>query len=70
VAPAGLIQILKITSPDHGTLRFCIPTDAASAAFSDVGVRFLTFRWLSPVEGPADGWGPPLSPGSGPGIWT
>lgn len=44
-ATAGLtFQILKITSPDHGTMRFCNPTDSASPAFSDVGVRILTFH--------------------------
>lgn len=44
-APPGLtFQLLKISSPDHGTVRFCNPTDAASPAFSGVGVRIITLR--------------------------
>ncbi len=44
-APQGLtFQIIKVSSPDHGTMRFCNPTNAASPAFSNVGVRVLTFH--------------------------
>jgi hypothetical protein len=44
-APQGLtFQILKISSPDHGTMRFCNPTITASPAFSNVGIRVLTFH--------------------------
>jgi hypothetical protein len=44
-APQGLtFQILKISSPGHGTIRFCNPTGAPSPAFSNVGVRVLTFH--------------------------
>jgi hypothetical protein len=44
-APQGLtFQILKVSSPDHGTIRFCNPTNAASPAFINVGVRVLTFH--------------------------
>jgi hypothetical protein len=43
--PAGLtFQILKINSPDHGTIRFCNPTNNPSPAFSNVGIRVLTFH--------------------------
>jgi hypothetical protein len=44
-APQGLtFQILKITSPNEGTMRFCNPTNSSSPAFSGVGIRVLTFR--------------------------
>jgi hypothetical protein len=44
-APAGLtFQILKVSSTDHGTIRFCNLTNAASPAFSDVGIRVITFH--------------------------
>jgi hypothetical protein len=44
-APAGLtFQILKVSSPDNGTIRFCNPTTVASPAFSNVGIRVLTFH--------------------------
>ena len=44
-APAGLtFELLKISSPGHGNLRFCNPTNAASPAFSNVGIRVLTFH--------------------------
>jgi hypothetical protein len=44
-APPGLtFQIIKISSPDHGTIRFCNPTVSPSPAFSNVGVRVLTFH--------------------------
>ncbi|MDQ1741552.1 MAG: hypothetical protein QOE53_3204 [Pseudonocardiales bacterium] len=44
-APPGLtFQILKVGTNDHGTLRYCNPTGAASDAFSNVGVRVLTFH--------------------------
>jgi hypothetical protein len=44
VPPGLTFQVLKITSPDNGILRFCNPTDVASPAFSTVGVRIVTFR--------------------------
>jgi hypothetical protein len=44
-APQGLtFQIIKISAPDKGTMRFCNPTNAASPAFSNVGVRVITFH--------------------------
>jgi hypothetical protein len=44
-APAGLtFQILKISGPGSGTIRFCNPTAVASPAFSNVGIRVLTFH--------------------------
>jgi hypothetical protein len=44
-APAGLtFQILKISSPGNGTIRFCNPTAVASPAFSNVGIRVLAFH--------------------------
>jgi hypothetical protein len=44
-APAGLtFQILKIDAPNHGNIRFCNVTNAASPAFSNVGIRVLTFH--------------------------
>jgi hypothetical protein len=44
-APAGLVfQLLKVTSPDHINIRFCNPTNTPSPAFTDVGVRVITFR--------------------------
>jgi hypothetical protein len=44
-APHGLtFQILKITSPNEGTMRFCKPTNSPSPALSGVGIRVLTFR--------------------------
>jgi hypothetical protein len=43
--PPGLtFQPLKVTSPDNMTLRLCNPTGSASSAFTDVGVRIITFR--------------------------
>jgi hypothetical protein len=43
--PAGLtFQILKISSAGHGNIRFCNPTNAASPAFANVGIRVLTFH--------------------------
>jgi hypothetical protein len=43
--PQGLtFQPLKVTSTGHMTLRFCNPTNAASPAFSDVGVKLITFK--------------------------
>ncbi len=44
-APPGLtFQIIKISSPGSGTMRFCNPTAAASPAFDNVGIRVLTFH--------------------------
>jgi hypothetical protein len=44
-APAGLtFQILKISAPNLGNIRFCNPTNVASPAFSNVGIRVLTFH--------------------------
>jgi hypothetical protein len=44
-APPGLtFELLKISSPGHGNMRFCNPTNAASPAFSNVGIRVLTFH--------------------------
>jgi hypothetical protein len=44
-APPGLtFEIIKITSPGHGTIRFCNPTNATSPAFTNVGIRVLTFH--------------------------
>ena len=44
-APQGLtFEIIKVSSPDQGTIRFCNPTNAPSPAFSDVGVRIITFH--------------------------
>ncbi len=44
-APAGLtFQLLKASSPGHGDLRFCNPTNAASPAFSNVGIRVIALR--------------------------
>jgi hypothetical protein len=44
-APPGLtFQIIKISAPDSGTIRFCNPTAVASPAFSNVGIRVLTFH--------------------------
>jgi hypothetical protein len=43
--PQGLtFQPLKVTSPGHITLRFCNPTNAPSPAFSNVGVKIITFK--------------------------
>jgi hypothetical protein len=43
--PQGLtFQLLKVSAPDLGTIRFCNPTNAASPAFANVGVRILTFH--------------------------
>jgi hypothetical protein len=43
--PQGLtFQLLKVSAPDLGTIRFCNPTNAASPAFANVGVRVLTFH--------------------------
>jgi hypothetical protein len=42
--PPGLVfEPLKVTSPDHISLRFCNPTGVASPAFSNVGVRVVMF---------------------------
>ena len=44
-APGGLtFQPVKVTSPDNMTLRLCNPMPTASSAFTDVGVRIITFR--------------------------
>jgi hypothetical protein len=44
-APPGLtFQILKISSPGNGTIRFCNPTTVASPAFDNVGIRVLAFH--------------------------
>jgi hypothetical protein len=43
--PAGLtFQILKVSAANHGNIRFCNPTNAASPAFSNVGIRVLTLH--------------------------
>jgi hypothetical protein len=44
-APPGLtFQLLKVSSPGSVTMRFCNPTNVASPAFADVGVRIIAFR--------------------------
>jgi hypothetical protein len=44
-APPGLtFQPLKVGSPGHITLRFCNPTNTPSPAFSNVGVKIITFK--------------------------
>lgn len=44
-APPGLtFQPLKVTSLGHITLRFCNPTSSPSPAFSNVGVKIITFK--------------------------
>jgi hypothetical protein len=44
-APPGLtFEIIKISSPGQGTMRFCNPTSSASPAFSNVGIRVITFH--------------------------
>jgi hypothetical protein len=44
-APAGLtFQVLKITASDQGILRYCNPSNTASPAFTNVGVRIITLR--------------------------
>jgi hypothetical protein len=44
-APAGLIfEFIKVSSANHAILRLCNPTNVASPAFSDVGVRVVTFK--------------------------
>jgi hypothetical protein len=42
--PKLTFQIIKISSPGNGTMRFCNPTAAPSPAFSNVGIRVLTFH--------------------------
>jgi hypothetical protein len=43
-APPGLtFQPIKISSPGQYSLRFCNPTNVASPAFTNVGVRVVTF---------------------------
>lgn len=43
--PQGLtFQLLKVNSPDNATIRFCNPTNAASPAFDNVGVRVIALR--------------------------
>jgi hypothetical protein len=43
--PAGLVfSFIKVTSADNATLRICNPTNSPSAAFTDVGVRVVTFK--------------------------
>jgi hypothetical protein len=43
VPPGLTFQPLKISSPGQFTFRMCNPTAAASPAFTDVGVRVVTF---------------------------
>jgi hypothetical protein len=44
-APPGLMfSFIKVTSADNATLRICNPTNAPSVAFSNVGVRVVTFK--------------------------
>lgn len=44
-APDGLtFQPLKVTSAGHINMRFCNPTNANSPAFSNVGVKIITFK--------------------------
>jgi hypothetical protein len=44
-APQGLtFEVIKVSSPNQGTMRLCNPTNIASPAFSDVGVRVITFH--------------------------
>lgn len=44
-APEGLtFQILKITVPNQGNMRFCNPTLNPSPAFSNVGIRVLAIH--------------------------
>ncbi|MDX6505680.1 MAG: hypothetical protein QOG06_324 [Gaiellaceae bacterium] len=44
-APPGLtFEIIKISSPGQGTIRFCNPTNSASVAFSNVGIRVITLH--------------------------
>ena len=43
--PSGLILMaLTVTSPDHVKARVCNPTDTASVAASDIGVRIITLK--------------------------
>jgi hypothetical protein len=43
--PAGLVfSFLKVTSAGNASMRICNPTNSASAAFTDVGVRIVTFK--------------------------
>jgi len=43
--PAGLVfSFLKVTSPDNASMRICNPTNSASPAFANVGVRVVTFK--------------------------
>jgi hypothetical protein len=43
--PAGLtFQLLKATDAGEGTIRFCNPTNAASPAFDNVGIRVIALR--------------------------
>jgi len=44
-APQGLtFQLLKVSSPGEITMRFCNPTNADSPAFTNVGVKIITFK--------------------------
>ena len=44
-APEGLtFQILKITAPNEGNMRFCNVTNGASPAFDNVGIRVLAIH--------------------------
>jgi hypothetical protein len=44
-APQGLVfEPIKINAPDHMTMRICNPTNSASPAGTNVGVRVLAFR--------------------------
>jgi hypothetical protein len=43
-APQGLtFEPIKVSSANNATMRFCNPTNAPSPAFSNVGVRVVTF---------------------------
>jgi hypothetical protein len=43
--PEGLtFQLLKVSSPGEITMRFCNPTNADSPAFTNVGVKIITFK--------------------------
>ena len=44
-APSGLtFEVIKVSSPNFGTMRFCNPTNSGSPAFSNVGVRIITLH--------------------------
>jgi hypothetical protein len=42
--PSLTFEIIKVSAPGQGTLRFCNPTNGASPAFSNVGIRIITFH--------------------------